>query len=119
MREKNIKLSYYQTMIFVLKLDEIKKNKESIYKELISKYEKYIINRTCEIVNMNAVVLKLMPILGMYSFTVEQFNQLVDITGVNPCDNSVYNYYLPLIKEREKNSIDYFNEKCEKSNRCR
>lgn len=48
--EKNIKLTYYQVMIFIKEIDKLKKEDENFSDEISRNFELYVLNRTKDLV---------------------------------------------------------------------
>lgn len=110
MKQEEKQLTYYQIMIFMHKIEEIKNNNPTFNDEIILNFENYAIQRTCEISNLSPIKLKIKPSLGMYLISNDMFNYLSKITGINPLDKEIYNYYIPFVKQKEKEILENSND---------
>lgn len=105
---QNVKqLTYYQTMIFLYKIDELKNNNKYFNDDIVLNFEDYVLEKTREIASMSRIKLKIMPHLGLYSISESLFYYLKQLTGVDPLDKEIYNYYLPKIKKIEEEALKY------------
>ena len=95
-------LTYYQVMIFLYRLDQIRKSDPNFNDEIISEFEDYVIQKTTEISDISPLKIRFKPDLGKYPIANDLFDYLCKITDINPLDKNTYNYYIPYIKEKEK-----------------
>ena len=106
MKKEEIQLTYYQIMIFIYKIEEIKKQQPEFSDEKILKFEDNALKRAQEILKLSQIKLKLKPSLGRYPISVDLFNYLEQITGLNPLDKETYDNYVPIIKELENQLLE-------------
>ena len=68
--EKNIKLTYYQVMIFIKEIDKLKKEDENFSDETSRSFELYVLNRTKELVlKYPGIVMDLKGVLKLYTIS--------------------------------------------------
>lgn len=109
MKDNNVYLSYYQAMVFMLRIDEMKKQDNDFDNEIAMWYEKYVLERTQEIVLFYPqFLLKLIPNATKFALSKYNFDYLCNLTNVNPLDRETLKTYKPLIKQAEENARNIF-----------
>lgn len=112
MKSDLVYLSYYQVMIFMHRIDEMRKESDTFEDEIASMFEKYVIKRAGEIVLFYPqFLLKLIPYANKYCLSKENFEYLCKLTNVNPLNKQDFNEYLPKIKMLEEEMSHYFDNK--------
>ena len=82
---KKIFLTYYQAMIFVHKLAEMKEENPYFNNEIANAFKKYMFQRSEELSSFtNNHLKRLMPGYDKFIVTENMFNYLKNITGVDP-----------------------------------
>lgn len=114
MKKEEKQLTYYQIMIFIYKIEEIKKQQSEFNDKIISEFENDVLKRTYEILKLSQIKLKLKPSLGKYPIPIDLFNYLKQITGINPLDKETYDNYFPIIKEIENQFFEKPNTRLKK-----
>ncbi len=113
--EKNIKLTYYQVMIFIKEIDKLKKEDENFSDETSRSFELYVLNRTKELVlKYPGIVMDLKGVLKLYTISDKMYRYLVNLTEVDPLDKKNVSSYIEKIKKEEEAR---FNELKSKLNR--
>ncbi len=95
-------LTYYQTMIFLHRLEEMKKANQYFSDAIAEEFENYTIARAKEILFTHPQIkLKLVPKANKYVISESMFNYLSRLTEVNPLDKEVMKAYKPILKQAE------------------
>ena len=98
--EKNIKLTYYQVMIFIKEIDKLKKEDENFSDETSRSFELYVLNRTKELVlKYPGIVMDLKGVLKLYTISDKMYRYLVNLTEVDSLDKKKVFSYIKKIKE--------------------
>lgn len=101
--EKNIKLTYYQVMIFIKEIDKLKKEDENFSDETSRSFELYVLNRTKELVlKYPGIVMDLKGVLKLYTISDKMYRYLVNLTEVDPLDKKNVSSYIEKIKKEEE-----------------
>lgn len=101
--EKNIKLTYYQVMIFIKEIDKLKKEDKNFSDEISRNFELYVLNRTKELVlKCPGIVMDLKGLLKLYTISDNMYRHLVNLIEVNPLDKKKVSSYIKKIKEEEE-----------------
>ena len=99
-------LNYLQTMIFMYRINELKKDNENFNDEIATNFEKYVISRAVEIAKLE-IKRGIIPVLNKkYSISKDDFEYLVELTGVNVLDKKTVKAYSEIIKEIESNALN-------------
>lgn len=116
MKSDKIYLNYYQAMIFMYRIDEIRKRDVDFDDTLALNFEKYILDATKEMVLCYPqILLKIIPHANQFCLDRNNFNYLYHLTGVNPLDKKTFKEYLPKIKQLEEEAKNKFASTCEKN----
>lgn len=103
MKDDKVYLSYYQAMVFMFRIDEIRKESDNFHDEIADYFENFVIERLGEIIMFYPqFLLKIIPHANKIGLTRENFDYLCDLTNVNPLNKKDYRMYLPKIKQLEK-----------------
>lgn len=109
METNYIYLTYLQVMVFMHKLDEMKKENPYFSDGLAAEFENYVLKRSQEMLFTHPQIkLKIVPNANKFKISESRFNYLVRLTKVNPLDREVLNEYKPLIKEAEQQATAKF-----------
>ena len=101
--EKNIKLTYYQVMIFIKEIDKLKKEDKNFSDETSHNFELYVLNRTKEIVlKYPGFVMDFKGILKLYTIDETMYRYLVNLTNFDPLDKKSSSSYIEKIREEEQ-----------------
>lgn len=115
MKNDLVYLSYYQAMVFMWRIDEIRKESNTFDDELAIMFEEYVIKRAGEIVlYYPQFLLKLIPHANKYCLSKGNFEYLCKLTSVNPLNKQDFNMYLPKIKKLEEEVSHNFESKIQK-----
>lgn len=97
--EKQINLSFYQIMMFVMELLKKKKDNPSLNDYIANAFMKQMLQRTIELdFKCSPFILSFKGLFKPYTISSSMYNYLVNITGVNPLDKKQYTSYIPKIK---------------------
>lgn len=103
MRSDQVYLSYYQAMVFMFRIDEIRKESDNFNDEIAIYFENYVIERLGEIVLFYPqFLLKIIPHANKFCISRKNFDYLCELTNVNPLNKKDYHMYLPKIKQFEE-----------------
>lgn len=112
MKSNQVYLSYYQAMVFMFRIDEMRKECDNFDNETLTMFEEYVIKRSGEIVLFYPqFLLKLIPHANKYCLSKENFEYLCELTNVNPLNKQIFNDYLPKIKQLEEEVSHDFDRK--------
>lgn len=101
--EKNIKLTYYQVMIFMKEIGRLKNVNENFYDEISRSFELYVLNRTKELVlKCPGPIMDLKGLLKLYTISADMYKYLITLTKVDPLDKKDASSYIKKIKEEEE-----------------
>lgn len=104
--KNSVTLTYLQTMIFSYRIEEMKKENPFFSDGIANQYQEYVINRSGEIAcTYPQFLLKLKPNGDKYIISQSMFDYLSHLTGVNPCDKKIMEFYKPIIKEVEEKAF--------------
>ena len=110
--EKNIKLTYYQVMIFIKEIDKLKKEDENFSDETSRSFELYVLNRTKEIVlKYPGIVMDFKGILKLYTISDNMYKYLTNLTKVDPLDKKNVSSYIEKIQEEEETRFNELKSK--------
>ena len=105
--EKQINLSFYQIMMFVMELSKKKKDNPSLNDNIANVFMKQMLQRTIELdFKCSPFILSFKGLFKPYTISSSMYNYLVNITGVNPLDKKQYTSYIPKIKRLEEEFIN-------------
>lgn len=94
-------LSYYQVMSLMEAIDQLRKSNQYFSSGIADNFEKYVIDRTGEIVMCSPIKLKLIPSASKYIVSKSMVAYLIRLTGVDIFDKKVLKEYTRLVKEFE------------------
>ena len=98
-------LDYIQVMIFMHKLDELKKSNPKFNDPISSSFENYVIERTGQIVTTYPQIeLKIFPNSNKYKISKSMFLYLTNLTGIDVFDKTIIDKYIPVIKKAEEDA---------------
>ena len=96
-------LDYIQVMIFMYKIDELRKLNPYFNDPISSSFEKYVVERAGQIVTTYPQIkLKIFPNSNKYRISKSMFSYLANLTGIDVFDKSTINEYIPIIKKAEE-----------------
>ncbi len=105
--EKQINLSFYQIMMFVIELSKKKKDNPSLNDNIANAFMKQMLQRTIELdFKCSSFILSFKGLFKPYTISPSMYNYLVNITGVNPLDKKQYASYIPKIKLLEEEILN-------------
>ena len=102
-------LSYYQVMIFMIRLDEMKKENPYFHDEISSSFSNFVINRSKEIAGTSPLKLKIIPNANKFKVSKSMVKYLKNLTGIDVFDEKILDKYIPIIKNFEEISIKKFS----------
>lgn len=109
METNYIYLTYLQVMVFIHRLEEVKKENQYFSDGISQEFENYVLKRTQEMLFTHPQIkLKIVPNANKFKISESRFNYLVRLTGVNPLDREVLKEYKPIIKNAEQQAISKF-----------
>ena len=104
--ENRINLSYYQMMIFKIKLDAMKKNNLNFNEEKLRIFFDYFDQKTQELAyRYPHFLFKFIILFKPYSLSLNMFRYLVFVTGINPLNKKHYDSFFPIIRQFEVDSL--------------
>lgn len=108
-KSNNVYLSFYQAMVFMCRIDEMRKATDNFDDELAMMFEKYVIERASEIVLFYPqFLLKVLPHANKHCLTKDNFDYLCTLTEVNQLDKQDFKEYLPKVKQVEEEAKNYY-----------
>ncbi len=111
MKEEFVYLTYYQSMAFMLKINEIKNDKQYFDDNITDSFASYVLERTYEIaMNNNPIKLKFFPNSCKYKISKSLYNYLSNITSIDVFDKDTLNEYTKLITDFENMTDDIIED---------
>ena len=102
-------LTYYQVMIFMIRIREMKNENPYFHDEIASSFNNFVINRSKEIAETSPFKLKIMPNANKYKVSKSMVKYLKNLTGIDVLDEKNLEKYIPLIINLEDTTIKKFS----------
>lgn len=105
-------LSYYQAMIFMCRIDDLKKDNADFQDSIASNFEQYMLKRTGDIVMFYPqFMLHLIPHAKQYALERYNYDYLCNLTNTLPLDRKCLKEYIPIIKKLEEANEKFYGPK--------
>ena len=109
--DKNIRLTYYQVMIFIKEIGKLKKENKNFFDEISHNFEIYVLNRTKELVLKHPdFIMDLKGRLKLYTISNGMYRYLINLTKIDPLDKK-NSSYIKEIKEEEEAKFNEYKSK--------
>ena len=102
MNDDVVYLTYYQVMIFLLKIDEMKKNNPHFKDSLANSFGDFVLKRTIQIAFTKPLAkLNLFSNSSNYKISRSLFNYLTNLTSMDVFDKETLNKYTDIVNKLE------------------